>query len=750
MSKNKIIIFNNTISWLFVFFVFLLLGFYFYYRNLIFVGLIFIFIVFFLLLILLFLLFVYTKATKRNVFFTKQLVVKINIWQIFLLFLFVSFLIANISLLFYHFFNFDKAFFIEYHIVVYLLSVSIFYFLYFLLNISWGERLLLFFGVDGLPRKEKIIFSYALSFSFFAIIFFLIAFCGILYKAVVLPLLFLITVFSVQQIKDNLLFIGKKHFYVNIFSKRDIIFIFVFILLAAYFVFIFKPLPATTDDLHTYWNAPLEYARVHSYLPMTNVRTASATQNNEMIYAAIILLFGTKYIIHFQFFSFVFFLFVIYYLAEIYFNKRNAVIALFATLLVPWNFYYLNTVKLEATVLLFSAILCLALYKYIAEKKIFFLTIFSWLAGFLFGIKYATAFLFLPLFLFLFLFLFNTDRTAGAVKKIILSSFLAFLAFSPWLLKNYYFFHTPFYPYSFWGTADKASYQLTRPNDYGRKRMNEINQLRHYGGEQIGFLKTMFYQAVGKDIDKRVWINFGIASPLFLFFFFFLAGKKKKLQVLNLLMFFYFLLWFLEGGNRPWYGIFGYTVISFLILYYLFQYKYWSWLYIVFLLMINLIYIIPWEKNLLYLSGQISEDKYKHIFLPYAPTADFLNNSHLLSGAKILLVGDTATATINNNGQKISSDQYLTKISYSLNKGEEFLKKDLHNHGFSYLIYSQLLDMDTMKWTMANKGLTIDQYLLSYQGEIPSIYQDIAKLKVFLRNNAELIFDDGFYSLYKI
>ena len=216
-------------------------------------------------------------------------------------------------------------------------------------------------------KKDKIIFSYGLGFIISSLVIFLIAVFGLLYQGVVLSLVITSALLSFKYLKENYLNVFRFKFEINFRDKKNIIFL--FLLLSVHFVFITKPNPITTDDLHTYWNAPLEYTRTHSYLPMTNTKGSSATQNTEMLYAGIISLTDTRYIIHFQFFAFLFFLFTVHRLAELYFNKRIASLAVLSSTLIPWNFYYITTVKVEMSLLLFSAMTTLALYKFFLSKK---------------------------------------------------------------------------------------------------------------------------------------------------------------------------------------------------------------------------------------------------------------------------------------------------------------------------------------------------------------------------------------------
>ncbi len=741
---------DRIVSFVFIFFIFILAFLYIYHRNLVFIVSVFFLVIISLILIIGFLLLLDRRNVFKKIFFLKITALKLNVFRLFFLFFFCSFLLANFFLIFLNFFDFNRIFYIEYSLVKKIFLILFFYFFYFLLNISLGEKFLSFFKEKNLNKRDELIFSYAFGFSFFSLSIFLIAFFGLLFESVILILLIGTVLFSYSYLKRNLQTVFNYFFKFDFFDKKKQILVFVFIVLSLQFIFIFKPVPITTDSLHTYWNAPLEYVRSHSFLPMTNARTASASQNNEMIYAGIIALFDTKYIIHFQFFSFVFFLFVIYRLVELYFNKKIASLAVLSSLLIPWNFYYLYTVKVEVNVLLFSAIVLLAVYKYFLEQKNVFLFLFAWFSGILLGIKYSGVFLILPLFIFLFFYLFNNYKLRIFLKYFVLAVFVCCLSFSPWLIKNCYYFQQPFHPSGFLSFNNTDNTALYYNKEFRVQRSNEIHQLRHASGEDANLFLKFIHQTTGKNIDKYLWINYGLASPLFLLLFFLLAKKNSKLQYLNLLFFIYFVIWNFLGGNRPWYGIFGYTFISFLLLFYIFKYKYLKYLYLGFLFCIGFIYIEPFYPNLAYLNGQISADEYKYGQLLYLKTADYINQSHILDNSRLFLVGDTAVATIKQNGQKIISDPYFSKIGYSLNKGDNFLKNDLINNNFSYLIYSRSIDLQISSWPQNNKNISLGEYLDSYSGEIPSLYHDIIKLRNFLDNYAELIFDDGFYKLYKI
>ena len=746
MDKNRLFkYFNKGVSFIFIFSVLSLICLYIYHRGIVltvsalilitaclavFIGI-----------------FLYLAKVKRSVLNT--LVYKFSLFRLLLLFFLANFVFANFFLVVLGMFDFDNFLSIEYSLASKLFGILLFYFCYFLLSTSLGEFFLTLFKVKKLNRRDKIIFAYALGFSFFSLTIFFIAVSGLLYKSVILFLLVASILFSYKYIRKNLRLIFNHGFSIKMRDKKNFIFIFVFILLSIQLVFIAKPVPVTTDDLHTYWNAPLEYSRAHSFLVMTNTKTASASQNNEMIYAGIITLFETKYIGYFQFFSFIFFLFAAHRLAELYFNKKIASLAVLSSVLIPWNFYYMATTKVEMNTLLFSVVTTLALYKYFLEKKLSLLVMFAFFSGILFGIKYFGLFLILPLSLFLLIYLLKNYKFKKASHQFLIAVSIFFLAFSPWLIKNCYYFGQPLYPSGFLKFGQSENITLSKDLDYMRQRGSEINALRHSDGNNINIFSKFVNQKTGKNIDKFLWINYGLASPLFLILFFLLAKKNKKLQYLNLLILFYFCLWNYLGESRPWYGIFAYTLISFMLIYYVFKFKYFKYLYLIFLLSLTFVYGAPLYSNLRYISGEVSAEEYKQGQLLFLKTATYINQEHILDEARLLLVGDTAVATIEHNGQAILSDPYLSHVSYSLNQGDDFFKNDLLNNGFKYLIYSSAIDDQIMSWPQDNKQLNITEYLESYTGDTPSLYKDIEKLKSFLDNNAELIFDD-FYKLYKI
>ena len=404
--------------------------------------------------------------------------------------------------------------------------------------------------------------------------------------------------------------------------------------------------------------------------------------------------------------------------------------------------------------LVFYSVLLLSLFfLWLGNKEKKILCILGVLAGIALGIKYTSAMVIAPIY-FLILISVFLDKQKN-FKPVVISILLAILFFSPWALKNQYYFNNIFFPYELVSANTKSFDLLPADPSYDEARKNEINQLRHglISSDKFSF-KTFFVaiwkQSLGKDLDKGHWINFGflplLITPFYLFF-----KKEKKLSIYLFISMIYFLLWYALEGARTWYAIFGIMLLYASAPFLLLKNKFLSLFAVFFSLVISIFTLFVLQTNIDYLIGAENVGSYAQKSISYYKTAEFINdNLKLENGEKILIAGDFRTAFINNNDKITYCDSYLKKISYSINQGDDIFYDSLKNSSFAYVVYSKImLDNFYQAWPN-NHNITTENYLLNYKGKHPSIYQNIRQLNSFLNKNAVIIYEDDYNKLYKL
>ena len=210
------------------------------------------------------------------------------------------------------------------------------------------------------------------------------------------------------------------------------------------------------------------------------------------------------------------------------------------------------------------------------------------------------------------------------------------------------------------------------------------------------------------------------------------------------------MLWYPLGAGRPWYGLFGVIMFYALLPYLLLKSKKLLYLYLPFAFVtVVLANLSACASNINYLIGKENADEYAFNAVPHYKTAQHINNLNLSSDKKIIIAGDFKAAYINGNDQLIEYiDPYLSKTGYMMDRGENYFYNYLQDNSIQYIIHSRLYTFYE-SWP-GYKNMTLGEYLTGYRGKIPSIYQDTEILKNFLERNAKMVFDDGYYMLYKI
>lgn len=682
----------------------------------------------------------------------------------------VSFIISNLLFLFIHLNKLadyrnlkNSILFFEFNIVQKLLFNYLFYLLLLLLFYALGRKILKIFKSSFDSKLEFFVFSVgvgAIPLMFGSL---LIAVLGILYSYVVWIFILLLSIICLNEIKIIFKELGSIYLFFsfnNLFSAaKSAVFIFLFFILNFNYVANFKPVPITTDDLHTYFNSPNLFVHYHSYKPLMHFEGSNLSQNTEMIYAAIISMLDSSYMIHFQFLFFVLCLIGFYLFFKRIFGEKFAVLSVLLIYLIPWNTFYFNTVKVEFFFSFYSLLMAFSFLLWRETSNNKYLYILGVFSGICLGIKYNAFLLIIPLFLMAFIIsLYRHKSILNAFKPLVMALALTVLFFSPWIIKNSVYFHNPVFPFSITKNEyGKYAFGNLKKNEpgyavYAGERAKEIASIRHSQDNNKYSLKTVaktiWNQSIGKEINRGSWINFGFV-PLLIFPFYFLFLKDRRINLLLTLSFFYFILWYIFSPGRPWHGFFGIMLLYGMLPYIFLRNKSLACIHI--FIMASIILSSPFIRvnNINYLVGSKDAESFISANIPYYETAKYINNLNLNPDEKILLAFDYRVAFIEENDKIMIVDPFLIKSGYSLAKGYEYFYQDLKNTYVNYVVLS--LDQDTSydAW-LDFKKTNVEEYLRTYNNAVPSLYESKNNLKEFLSQYSNLIFSDNFYALYKI
>lgn len=644
----------------------------------------------------------------------------------------------------------NLLFFYELNSIQKILSIILFYTLFFVFVYSLGRKILNICKYEFSTKSTDLFFAIGVGFIPVIFITFLLALLGILYSWIIW-IFVLFSIFLIfDEIKNTFADINKLTFtfkFSNTFNiLKNLVFVFLFILLIFNFISIFKPFPVTSDDLNSYFNVPNIIVQNHKYAVFNNFAISNMGHNTEMVYAFIISLLDTKYIIHFSFAFFVLILFFTYKITKEIFNDKYAALSVLVIYLIPWNFYFINTCKVDFFLIFYSLLTLYALYLWrqnnFEKHYLYLLGIFS---GICMGIKYVAALHILPFFFFCF-FIILYKKKYQLIKSFLASSVLLILFFSPWAIKNQIFFSNPVYPFFEKNPKDSASLI-----EYNTKRNNEITLLRF--GRNLArhsvknFLHVIWDQATGKLIFQGTNMNYGFI-PIIIFPFFLFYLKNKKIIFYIFFSLIYFLLWYTLNGIAPWYAFFG-IFLSYIALPFLFlKNKKLIFIYFPILIIITLTKINIVPHNINYLIGKEDIDTFLYNNIRYYNTAKYINNNYDNLNGKILLIGDCSVALIKNNNNKLLIDNRLKKSGYYLNKSEQEYIKYLKSSSINYIIISKNI---VKKFPLLlDKKISIKKYLDNYKGDIPSFYNDADRIIDFANKYGKYIYGDEHYYLYEL
>lgn len=726
----------------------------------------------FLLALILILRFVYNKKINKDLFqkaikyFFPKDKYNFKVINIIILIPIATIALANIILLFSLLFSSEltvKDFlFYEYNLIIKILQIYLFYYSLTLITYALGNKILKLFKIKTETKTESFLFAIGIGFIPFIIITLIISILGYLYGWLAWIILILFTLVSLPEIKKIIKELKTNQisfkFTTPFRSFKSFTFILICFLFIVSIIIAFEPSPNDVDSLHSYYNTANLFAHYHQYQSFDYFSNANLGHNTEMIYAFIISLLNAKYLAHFSLFFFILLIGGFYYLIKNFLNKKIAVLSIYTVFFIPWNFLFAQTNKVEMFLCFYSLLALINFFIWLDKKDNKQLLLMGIFLGIALGIKYTAFFISISLYAaIILLFIFRKQFNFQNTKHLFLSACLVLLFFTPWLIKNTYYFNNPLYPYEYIFENRETNIFQT-PDDYRNSRLQEVSYLRnsiYYDKYQpVNILKIFFNQSTGKDSEIGPWIDFGFAPILILPFFFMLKPRKNLYTFLGIIIL-YFMVWFLIAIDRPWYGIFGITLLYSLLPFVLKKYKYLIKIYSIYIITI-LIFIPFISENLsnsahafYYLTGTYDKEKFLEENIKTYKIMPFINNELNLTADNKLLSNDLRIAYINENDKKVILDMYFYNIGYLLNQGEDIFLQKLKENKINYILIANYTYNYYDNWVKF-KGESVEEYLENYNKSVPSIYQDAQKFKNFLENHTQLIKCNEESHLYKL
>lgn len=684
----------------------------------------------------------------------------IKIKYVFFILPIFAFLVANLSLLiatkyvFLKITPFNDFLWGELNIIQKIFSSYLFYLLMTFLVYALGRKILKIAGLKFDSGLEKFIFSVGIGFVPFMFTTYFIALAGWLYSWVIWLIVAIFFIFALSEAKKIIAELKKTELEISFNNSwriyKNLIILILLIIFTLLIVNSFKPIATDGDDLHTYYNAPYLYVSYHQFKPLKHFEGANTGQNTEMVYAGIMSILGSRYIMHFSLYSFLLIALGVYSMLKKIFNDRFAILGLLTVSLIPWNWYLLTTIKTDFF-LSFYLILIIYLF-YLWQKNNFqskYLYLIGVLAGISIGIKYNAFLIIIPLYFAIVITIYlNKKQLSKYLKPMLISVVLVIIFFSPWGIKNQIYFNNVLYPFEFIqkNTSKLNGFYSDPLSSSARDR--EILYWRFYYDRLsiTNFFKIIFYKST-RPIENPSFNNFGFI-PLLMAPFYFLLLKDKKILYFIFILIFSIALWYLTAGGRTWYMYSTIILLSAALPYLFLQSKELILFFLIFTFLSFSTVININKHNSKYLIGDYDDNAYKSVS-SYYNLINYINDLKLKSDEKILTF---SSLFIEKNDQSTIKDDILIKSGYSLKKGDTFYKEVLKNASIKYIYLPKYQNPCYIARSMISniKEISSEEYQQKFQETPPLICKDIANLIKFLDNNAKLIYDNGDHAFYKI
>ncbi|MEA3449812.1 MAG: glycosyltransferase family 39 protein [Patescibacteria group bacterium] len=630
-------------------------------------------------------------------------------------------------------------------------SSVLFLFLFLLIQTALGQKFI---------NNKNYLINFAFGLSLFMLLIYTVALAGYLYGYVIFTIIACSLVFSIKEIKKIIINIKKIIFKKNRINLKNsfkfyrfIIILIIFFLMSLLFVSTLKPVPMDGDSLHVYFAAPLAYATEHKFIPLSYSGHSSMGQNIEIIYAGIISLFGTSFVNNLNWLALLLILISTFYLSKQLFNEKTAWLATLFAFLMPMNIYFITTAKVDLWQTFYLLIILILFNNYQKEKKLSVLLLAAWFAGIAIGIKYTSIiFLFSIYLVYLIFSIINHKDYKKIFSHFLLSTLLAIIAFSPWAIKNIYYFDAPFHPLSYLSLENKEkSSEQKMLAEYKKTRSAEVVSFKHgYENNQknpLDIIKTIWRQSVGHRVMPAMshnfgWLPFLLIIPILFF------KKSKNTKIILSISIISTLLWHLAGNGGVWYVYFVIILLYSLSAKLLTRSPLLAFLSLLIMLIVFSASLpLVSAKDWLYRIKNNEQIISKTI--PNYEAIQFFNSLEKNKDNKLLVVGSFRVAYIDKPNKFIDSiDIYFAQVGTLLQASEQSFLDYLDKKNIKYIMFSDLYTAFET-WPQF-KELTMDEYLKNYNKKIPSLYQDINLFKKFLDNNTRTLYANKGYYIYEL
>lgn len=421
--------------------------------------------------------------------------------------------------------------------------IELLYFMVFILvAFSIGRRLLRLFKLK-ISFAEELVFGVCLGYFLIGYVAFFLGISGLIYKQL-FYVLFLVGLF-VSFFDIKYIFKGIKKSYSNFkfgFNLKTTLLFILFFFVVLNLVAVVAPI-WRWDVLSYHFAVPKLYIKAHSIYYIFHSMSSNAPFFSQMLYLTAMVL---KSPILAKLVSYSFSLIIV--LGIISFSKRffNLYVGLFGALiffLMPLMMQSSISAGADVATALFCFVSFYAFVVWFKKLDIRWLVLSSVMMGVALSTKYFAGiqFLILSAFLVFRLITIKDKELKYKLACLFLFPLIAFLVFSPWLIKNYLYTGNPVYPllYSLFGGKYLSQ----------TKAMNLAMSGNAFPANLKNFVLMPWYLTM---FSPKVSGVMGV-GPVFLAFLpllLVLKGKKNiLLRLLLVFSFFAFTIWFFLGGH---------------------------------------------------------------------------------------------------------------------------------------------------------------------------------------------------------
>lgn len=397
-----------------------------------------------------------------------------------------------------------------------------------------------------------VVFSSAIGFGILSYIAFVLGILGIMYKWIILGIIFFTLFFCSKELKY---FFSGAISYIKKFKnlrRFDKILIIIFVLFLLLNMFVSLAPPFLWDELYYNIAIPKIYARHHQIIPLDSIWTSNFPFNINILFSIGLILKNAQLAKLFMLAYGTLLALAIFSFARRYFDIRTGLISMLVFYTMPMISAHITSTYIDIGIAfyVFLAFYALIMWMYNNGKNWFFLS--AIMSGLSIASKH-TALYYLPV-----IFVFITYKLLFKEKKNIFRYALfigfyftiCFLLASPWYIKSYVYTDNPIWPfgYSIFGGKyldDDVNSILT-----GSSYNNAI------GEKSLAYYITFLWQSTMNSSQHNLTLGYGVIFLAFIPLLIFLKKNNDVMKYLIMYSLVSFTIWF-----------FGRQVLRYLLIY---------------------------------------------------------------------------------------------------------------------------------------------------------------------------------------